>query len=207
VHIDAPTPVSLEARRGTSYWDVVCRSPCDQPMPAGVEYRVSGPDVKPSESFVLNGTGRVTLTVDPSTQGSKAGGITLVVLGAVALAPGAGVTALIVGGELFGVILICPIAAAFAKDQNGEYGQCLGDIATYFGQAYASPYVWGPALASVPLMGGGIAWLVASNGHATNVTTTSASLRPDPLAPQPQWRTMEASLPPTTVIPLVQGRF
>jgi hypothetical protein len=178
---------------------------------ANETYRVEGDGVPASTGFALQPAERATLTVDPSTKKSKAGGIALTVLGVAGLVPGIGVTVIVVGSGIAGTILICPIATAF----GARYETCWTDVAGYFTPGYASPYVWGPAIGGVALLGVGITWLTASaGGHGTNVTTTTGLAATPPVLALPAWETRlrnetNAVLtpPPAGVFPILDARF
>jgi hypothetical protein len=207
VHIATPNEVDLEVRRGSD-WVPICTSPCDRLVRPGDSYRVSSDDVPASNVFAIQPAPRVTLRVDPSTKQSHVGGIVLTILGAAGFVPGVGVTIAVAGFFLGGAILVCPIAAAF----NANYGNCVVGAAGLVTPTYASPYVWGPAIAGAVLLVAGVAWLAAaSGGHDTNVTTALALPKPPPvLAALPVWHTLtssEGALPPPAVVPVLGGTF
>ena len=103
VHLDSPQPVNMEHRQGIGNkqnpWQYVCGSPCDTSVPSGDEFRITGPDVNASKSFILkSGDGqKVTLQVVPGKQGKATAGYVLVGTGA-ALAV-AGVLVLAIGSR------------------------------------------------------------------------------------------------------------
>jgi hypothetical protein len=165
VHADSPRPVRLEMLAVDGSWRTTCTSPCDVPVPASATYRIAGDGIRDSRTFHLQPGARTTLAVDPTSSGARTGAVVLTVVGSVGLLPIAGVSALIVVGEIAGVILICPIAAAFESVQSAqgkEYGDCLGDIGTLFAPGYAQPWVWVPALAGGALLTGGIIGLAST---------------------------------------------
>ena len=211
VHIDAPQAVTLEARNEDDEWETVCSSPCDKQVSATGSYRVAGPGIRDSNTFRLDTASPLTLHVAPSSSGGHAMAIVLTVVGGLGLVPAAGITVIIVGGEILGAILLCPIATAFvSKDQqNAEYGNCLGSIATFFGQGYAQPYVWGPAIAGAALLTAGIVWLVKTPHTGVTQTANAATLlpRPTPLSPTPgHYEAVSLlSLPPPPVVSLVDS--
>jgi hypothetical protein len=88
VHLDSPEPVNLEHRGGIGIernpWEPVCHAPCDMAVPAGDEYRVTGPTVNNSKSFILkSGEGqKVTLQVTPGKQSKATAGYVLLGTGA-----------------------------------------------------------------------------------------------------------------------------
>ena len=171
VHIDSPEKVDSEVANADGYWEVRCSSPCDCPIAPGELYRITGEGIRDSHSFHLEPGNRTTLHVEPTSSGARAGAVVITILGFAGLAPAVGVSTLIVGGELLGLILICPLAAAFETDkskQSSEYGTCLGDIATYFSPAYLQPWVWVPGFAGAALLTGGVVWLTQTG--ATSVT-------------------------------------
>jgi hypothetical protein len=145
--------------------------------------------------------------VDSSSSGAHAIAVVLTVVGAAGLLPVAGVTALIVGGEIFGAILICPLAAAFEtvkSQQASEYGNCLGDIATFFAVGYKEPWVWIPALAGVAMLTGGIVGIAAT--PPTSVRPSPANTGAlGPLRPPPLLEGLR--FPQTITYPIVETRF
>ena len=84
VHLDSPETVHLEHREGVGNkqnpWQYVCDSPCDEPVMSSDEFRITGPTVNSSKSFVLkSGDGqKVTLQVVPGKQGKAVAGYVLV---------------------------------------------------------------------------------------------------------------------------------
>jgi hypothetical protein len=208
VHIDSPEPASLEVMTDDGGLRAVCSSPCDQRVPAS-EYRITGPGLRTSDPFRLDQGSRVTLHVSPSSPGTHTAGIVITIAGGVGLLPGAGVTAAWVGGELAGLIFVCPIVAAFASgpNQNAAYGNCLGDISTWVGRGYAQPGVWIPAIAGAVLLTTGIV-LLASNPHSrvTQVTPATAS-QPSPFVPDLAPRAEAIRIPAPPVTRLLELRF
>lgn len=103
VHLDSPQTVNLEHRQGignkSNPWQYVCTSPCDSAVLSADEFRITGPDVNASRSFVLkSGDGqKVTLQVLPGKQGKATAGYVLVGTGA-ALAV-AGVLVIAIGSR------------------------------------------------------------------------------------------------------------
>jgi hypothetical protein len=208
VHIESPEPVDLETNAGGGGWRSVCTSPCDRSLPAGESYRVSGSGVPESLVFVLQPAPRATLKVDPSNKHSRVGGTLLTVLGVIGLVPGIGVTATVASFTIGGAVLVCPIAAAF----SANYGKCVGGAAGLAVPLYASPVVWGPALAGAGLTAIGVTWLVmTAGGHGTNVDQTVAATpsQPAPTAFE-TWtvpRRVEVALPPVADLPIVSATF
>lgn len=207
VHIATPAEVDLEVRRGSD-WVPICTSPCDRLVRPGDSYRVGSDDVPESNVFAIPPAPRVTLSVDPSTKQSHVGGIVLTILGVAGFVPGGVVTLGVASFFLGGALFVCPIAAAFKVD----YGNCVVGAAGLATPAYASPYVWGPAIGGVVLLAAGITWLAASSGgHGTNVTPTLAQGKPPPvLAALPTWHTLtmgEGALPPVAMVPVLSGSF
>jgi hypothetical protein len=208
VHIDAPEPVTLEVLDRNNDWQPICTSPCDKPLPASETYRITGAGIRDSRKFGLDDRAPQTLQVDPTSSAGHAMAIVITVLGTAGLVPGMGVTSIIVAGEIAGAILICPIAIVFVpqNQQSSEYGNCLGWIATYFGQAYASPFVWAPALASVVLLPAGIVWLV--NTPPTGVkqsATGAAAWSAPPALPAAHYEAL--ALPSTPIVPILSIPF
>jgi hypothetical protein len=207
VHIATPAEVDLQMQRGSD-WVPICTSPCDRLVRPGDRYRVGSDDVPDSNVFTIPPAPRVTLRVDPSTKQSHVGGVVFVILGAVGFLPAGLVTVGVASFFLGGAILVCPIAAAFKVD----YGNCVVGAAGLVTPYYASPYVWGPAIAGAVLLAAGVTWLAAaSGGHGTNVTPTLAQGRTAPvLTALPTWHTLtlgEGALPPPAVVPVLSGSF
>jgi hypothetical protein len=180
VHLDTPSDVDLEVDLGGGHWQVACSSPCDRPLGTNHLYRINGSGVRASHPFEIEAGQKVTLEVDPASSAGHGLGIAVTIIGVAGLAPGAAVTAGVVVGVIFGAILVCPFAAAFASkaNQNSEYSSCIGDAASLFGQAYASPYVWVPAIVGGVAIATGITMLVTSSSTTIRQSTpTSASDR------------------------------
>ena len=208
VHIDAPEPVTLEVLDRNNDWQPICTSPCDKPVPSTETYRITGAGIRDSRKFGLDDKAPQTLQVDPTSSAGHVMAIVVTVLGTAGLVPGMGVTSIIVAGEIMGAILICPIAIVFVpqNQQSSEYGNCLGWIATYFGQGYASPYVWAPALASVVLLPAGIVWVVNTPPTAVKMSATGAAAWSAPPAPAAVHYDA-LSLPSPTIVPIVNIPF
>ena len=208
VHIDAPQPVELQVSSAEGDWDVVCTSPCDRPMPLDRTYRIGGSGIRDSGSFRLDASGRTTLSVDPTSSGARTGAVVLTVVGGIALLPVAGVSALIAAGEVLGVILICPLAAAFETDkskQSSEYGDCLGGIASTFAPAYTQPFVWIPGVAGAGMFTGGLVLLVST--PRTQVRRAAAAATPQGLFHEPRSTFEAVRLPAPVVYPLLRMTF
>jgi hypothetical protein len=212
VRIESPDPVDLEANED-GRWHVVCSSPCNKALSTKPKYRISGKDVRLSEEFRLQPGKTLAIEVEPGAKPSRAGTV-LVIIGVVGLVPGFVVTAAEAISLFGGLIIICPLVAAFASknNQNSVYGSCLGDIATTIGEYYAKPYVWIPAIAGVAFMGMGGIWLAASTGSPTTVTQRAAQRTRAPIAESaqraPEWQT---PTPPGTkvlaIVPMIDLVF
>jgi hypothetical protein len=202
VHVDSPSAVDLEHDDG-SKWVVVCTSPCDKALPASGEYRINGAGVRASSAFGIEPGSKRTLSVEPGSSGAHTGALVVTIVGGVGLLPAVGVSVLVLGATIVGVIFGCPISEAFSK---GSYVPCVGDFASYFVPGYSSPAVWGPAAAGGALLVAGIVWLVAS--PRTNVTQVAAL----PAAPRatswraPQWDEPHV-FPLPAATPIVTLRF
>ncbi|HLK39571.1 MAG TPA: hypothetical protein VKU41_22600 [Polyangiaceae bacterium] len=206
VHIDAPEPVELQVSSGDGDWDVVCTSPCDRPMRLDRTYRIGGSGIRDSRTFRLDASGRTTLSVEPTSSGARTGAVVLTVVGGIALLPVAGVSALIAVGEVLGVILICPLAAAFETDkskQSSEYGDCLGGIASTLAPAYTQPFVWIPGVAGAGVLTGGLVLLAST--PRTQVRRAAAT--PQSLFHEPRSTLAGVRLPEPVVYPLVRMTF
>lgn len=87
VHVTSPTPVFLYRRApGSTAWERVCTSPCDEELPASGTYRVTGNGVAAKElSLNANPGESVVLEVDPSSTIGTVVGVALSVAGFVAV--------------------------------------------------------------------------------------------------------------------------
>jgi hypothetical protein len=91
VHVDGgDVDVEMQTMNGTptgkkvtGTWATMCSAPCDQELPLAGAYRLAGSGVRASKSFKLIGHpgDHVTITADPSSKGSFAGGIVLISVG------------------------------------------------------------------------------------------------------------------------------
>jgi hypothetical protein len=201
--------VNLEGSYPDGSWRTVCTSPCDGAVPADGVYRIGGDGLRTSKSFHLDASGRTTLTVEPASSGGHTLSVVLVVVGSIALLPVAGVTALIVVGEVAGAILICPLAAAFetVKSQQGaEYGDCMTGIAGFFAVGYAQPWVWGPGIAGAAMLTGGIVGL-ASSGRTTVRGSPTPSAATVPWIAPSLGSGLALRTPQPMLYPLVGFRF
>ncbi len=70
-------------------WQTVCEGPCDRDLPASGLYRVDGPGLRTSRPFRIEGA-RATYRVDTATGLGFAGGLTLTIIGGLALVNGLG---------------------------------------------------------------------------------------------------------------------
>jgi hypothetical protein len=215
VSIDAPSDVVLEVQDEHSRWVEVCNAPCNKLLSTAGNYRINGDGVRPSKPFRLQPGQQVKLDVDTTSSAGHVIAIVVTVTGAIGVVPALGVTSIIVAAELFGLILICPIVDAASST---SYAGCLGDIAVYFGQAYALPYVWIPGVAGVVMLAGGGAWLAGTPATGVNQTVTGAPPPAPPAAPgagalpitrRPEWRTSpDRGLYPVAITsPIVSVRF
>ena len=87
VHISSPKSVILYRRpAGSSGWVQACSSPCNQELPIGDTYRITGNGVPATKEFRLetNPGATVDLTVDPASTGGMVGGGFLAGTGATA---------------------------------------------------------------------------------------------------------------------------
>lgn len=102
VHITAPKQVILYRRpAGTNSWVKACESPCNQELPIGDGYRVTGNGVAQSKEFHLQAPpgGATDIVVDPPSTGGMLLGGTMAYGGAVGAYVGLIVTAVGLGGS------------------------------------------------------------------------------------------------------------
>jgi hypothetical protein len=92
VHLDGAGPgVVLQAldERGTEgKWQTVCAGACDRDLPTGGLYRIDGPGLRTSRPFRLHEGPRADYRVDTASSLGFAGGLTLVIVGGLALVSG-----------------------------------------------------------------------------------------------------------------------
>ncbi|HSQ64765.1 MAG TPA: hypothetical protein VLM85_16185 [Polyangiaceae bacterium] len=92
VHLEGAGPgIVLQAldERGTEgKWQTVCEGACDRDLPTGGLYRVDGPGLRTSRPFRLPEGSRVDYQVHAASSLGFAGGLTLVIVGGVALLTG-----------------------------------------------------------------------------------------------------------------------
>jgi hypothetical protein len=142
VHIESPTPVSLEKRDGAT-WSHVCEAPCDTAVSTSAEYRIMGTDLNESKAFMIDGSkGKVTLNVRPGYHQRAQQGMYVAIAGGV----------LLVGG-----ILTIAIGSDGKTPFSGDSDTHLGNTNTIF---------IGSALILAGVCGGilGGAWMI-DNAH------------------------------------------
>ncbi len=91
MHVRTPEPVTLERRTEDTPWQEVCASPCDAEVPVEGSYRITGDGVHKSRGFHLHpdGSGQVTLDVEPGSSLGHTAGVIMVIGGIPATAVGA----------------------------------------------------------------------------------------------------------------------
>jgi hypothetical protein len=179
VHLETPSPVSLEHRAGPqAAWEHGCDSPCDARMPVGDEYRiVGGSDINQSNSFILDGSkgDRAVLYVAPGSKNRQKIGTGILIGGAVVL----------VGGVIGGLAAACPSCTFQANGTTDNQNWLAIGIGT--------------GLAVVGLSAGifGASWLV-NNAH-TQVSGAVQAAPPARGAADPVYVTgMRSTVPPMT---------
>ena len=91
VHINSKPAVTLQKRSTPGgAWETVCTSPCDQRVPVGDEYQVTGDGVVASKPFRLDSSrGTVVLDVTPGNPTKEKVGLYVAIGGAVLIVGGA----------------------------------------------------------------------------------------------------------------------
>jgi hypothetical protein len=91
VHLDGPPNAIVQALdpRGTMTWTDVCNGACDRALPTDGLYRVDAPGIRTSRAFKIEGS-RSELTVNTASSAGFVGGLTLLIVGGVALVNGIG---------------------------------------------------------------------------------------------------------------------
>jgi hypothetical protein len=114
VHLQGGPNLALEAvLPDRTDWKLICRAPCDVQVPLDALYRVTSPGMQTSKSMRLAATDgdRVTITVNPTSDGTHVGGEALIILGGIGLFAG-------------GVLLYAD--AITAAVCSTPYSQCSG---------------------------------------------------------------------------------
>jgi hypothetical protein len=189
VHITTSRTVILYRKpAGSNAWSQACTSPCNEELPIGDTYRLTGNGVGGTKEFHLEASpgGTVDVAVDPANTGG------MIIGGAMA---GAGVVTGYVG------LLVAAIGAGRnAKDcdfvnscnssKDGDDMVAGGLIAMGIGAA---------------LTIGGI--LVFVSSAKTDVTQSSAGRGETAFRREPMWTARTASAPAATFPVLYEGRF
>lgn len=197
VHITSPRTVILYRRpAGSTSWVQACTSPCDQELPIGDTYRVTGNGVSASKELRLdaNPGDTVDLSVDPqSTGGMVLGGILA----------GGGATAAYVGA------LVALVGAADASScRAGMYRSCSD------GEDTQSAGLITLAVGAAATVGGILIFLSSAKtdiSQTSGAPSSSPSL--DAFLRRPMWRRASSSserataTPPMTFPLLLQGTF
>jgi len=91
VHVDGPPDAIVQALdpRGTMAWTEVCKGACDRELPADGLYRIDAPGIRTSRAFKIEGP-RSDLGVKTASSAGFVGGLTLLIVGGVALVNGIG---------------------------------------------------------------------------------------------------------------------
>jgi hypothetical protein len=196
VHIDGPEEARLQQYSDADgSWSTVCSVPCDQPLPAGADYRITGGGIKQSAAFNLRGQNgdRNVVTVNAA---SKAWFVV-------------GVVAIPVGGLVGFVGLLVGLAGSLASSVNSSVGDSQGTRAS---DAVAATGWTMFGIGAASLVAGIV--LVASNVK-TSVNVDQASAQAGLLVlptvqHTPTWReaTPEQKAAPQVVgIPVFTGSF
>jgi hypothetical protein len=173
VHVETPRPVVLYRRPpGSTAWEEVCSSPCDEELPVGGTYRVTGNGV-PARDFGLqaNGGEYVVVGVEPASIAGVVGG---------AILTAAGFVGVLVGANM---------------DADQRLGECGAGATTPGCTADASAGTQGDVVATVgslALVGGALLLYFSAR---TDVRTTAhrpssvaPALPPDASLRRPIWR-------------------
>ncbi|HSQ63235.1 MAG TPA: hypothetical protein VLM85_08460 [Polyangiaceae bacterium] len=130
VHVDTDSPsLVLQAQTpggrwdGRGGWTTVCQGSCDQPVPLGVLYRISGDGVRSSRPFQIGGQpgGRAQLVATTASSGSFTTGIVLASVGGAAAVIGLSLTLL---GLFVGAY------CGFGTSCTGDAGLITGGLVT-----------------------------------------------------------------------------
>jgi hypothetical protein len=156
VHIESPRSVQLYRRpAGDDGWYEACSAPCEEDLPLGDLYRISGPGIEQSHEFSLEGSpgGRVLAKVDPSTRA--------------AYTTGAIITA--VGGLVDYVGLMVLASAASTECSSSSYGASCQHSPSGNGATVGGAMLLGGTIAAAV----GVVMMLANN--STSVTVSAAS--------------------------------
>ncbi|MCA9589087.1 MAG: hypothetical protein KC657_27430 [Myxococcales bacterium] len=197
VHITAPKQVILYRRpAGTSSWVKACESPCNQELPLGDGYRVTGNGIAQSKEFNLKASpgGAVDIVVDPPATGGMVVGGIMAYGGAVGAYVGLLMTAVGLGG-----------------------GSCSSSRTSYSSSSYSCQKSTATRDAGLITMGvsaaiAGAGLLIFLNSAKTDIDQRGPATN-DAFVRTPTWRVATSSAesalsaPPATYPLLFQGRF
>ena len=198
VHIESETAVTLESSDGDrrAPWTVDCTSPCDADLPLDKRYRLSGPEMRESRPFMLNGRPGEVIILHPhaASRAGFAGGIVLLSLGGL-------------------VTLVSLLAIAVA---DIEADPCQGidpdpNCRNDYSRPAPRPVNYAPEGVGIGvglvMVVAGIAMLVAN--HDTKLDDANSNDWPRPVPRLPEWRpdTEPARMPRITSIPIFRATF
>ena len=191
VHIDTDSPsLVLQAQTpggrwdGRGGWTTVCQGSCDQPVPLGVLYRVSGDGVRSSRPFQIGGQpgGRAQLVATTASSGSFTTGIVLASVGGAAAVIGLSLT-------LLG--LVVGTYCGFGVSCTGDAGLITGGLVT------TGVGVVGIVIGIVLASGNArskVQQVASASGDGSSVRFALGS----PDRPAPQWRDVTLDSPSTS---------
>jgi hypothetical protein len=205
VHISTKRNVLLYRRpAGSSNWVQACMSPCNQELPIGDTYRITGNGVAASKEFHLeaNPGGVVDVTVDPPSTGGMVGGGFLA---------GAGATAAYVG-------LLMALVGAVDSNTCWDSGSCTHSKREAEDLRNAGLITM--AVGTAITVGGLLIFISSaktditqSSGHGDSGAAAPPSRPLDAFLRQPSWKGAStsseraAAAPPAAFPVLFQGTF
>lgn len=168
VHITSSSTVVLYRRaNGSTAWTHACVSPCNELLPVGDSYRVTGNGVAQSAEFSLQGS--PGSTVDLKVDGQSTAGMLL----------GGGLAAV---GALVGYVGLLVVAITLDKSSQSDGDTRAGGLAAM-------------GLGGVAMLGGVLIFLSSAKTDVAQ-TSGGATARSDTWKRLPTWRTVEASAAP-----------
>jgi hypothetical protein len=194
VHLQGGSNLVLEAvLPGQTDWKPMCQAPCDVKVPIDALYHVKSPGMELSKAIQLAAAenDHVTLTVDPTSESTHAGGEALVILGGVAILTG-------------GIILY--VDAVESSICDTPYSGCSGFSKGVFWAGIGSAAVGAVGL------GVGIKMMQPTSIEQTSGTVDPrerAAARDDRFRRSPVWRDalVTDAGPKATSIPLFSTSF
>lgn len=170
VHITSSSTVVLYRRvTGSTAWTQACTSPCDEMLPLGDSYRVTGNGVAQSSEFTLQGG--PNSSIDLKVDGQSTGGMVL----------GGALAAI---GSLVGYVGLLAVVVTLDSSGSSDKDARAGGLVAM-------------GLGTVAALGGVLIFLASAKTDVTqNQTGGGGAAKNDAWKRLPTWRTAEAGSAP-----------